>query len=99
MLKIKQKRGRAWARLFLKTCLVTAIFYLVFGVLFGVKLGVGNSDGSIVMFCRVCRDYAAGDSLVMQNGELIEYGDEHGGLVAGKVIASLRIRGFNSEND
>ena len=30
-----------------------AYFYLMFGVLFGVKMGKGNSDGSIVMFCRI----------------------------------------------
>ena len=99
MLKIKQKRGRAWARLLLRIGFTSAVFYMMFGVLFGITMGTGGEDGNVVMFCRVCRDYAAGDLLVMRDGELVEYGDGHGGLVAGKAIASLRIRGFSNEND
>ena len=77
-----------------------AYFYLMFGVLFGIKIGKGNSDGSIVMFCRICSNYAAGDLLVMRDGELMEYGDnDNNKMVAGKVIASLRIRGFYYEDN
>lgn len=99
MLKIKQKIGRSWARLSLKICFIVAVFYVLFGLLFGLKIGAGNSDGSLVMFCRICRDYAAGDVIVMEDGELREYGEGSGGLVAGKIIASLRVRGFYNEND
>ena len=97
MLKIKQKKGRGWGRLFSKICVLMALFFLLFGVLFGLTRGSGLFDGDLVLFCRVCKDFAIGDALLMSDGSIMEYGDVDGGLVVGKVIAKLSVRGFIHE--
>lgn len=97
MLKIKQKKGREWARLFLKSCASVGIYYLMFGLLFGLARGVDAQDGDLMLFCRVCKNYVAGDTLLMTDGRMMEYEKVDGGLVAGKVIAILSVRGFVDE--
>jgi len=94
MLKIKQKKWRGWARLFGKFCLVVCAYYVMFGVLFGVARGVGAQDGGLVVFCRMCKGYSEGDAVLIESGELAEFGDLNGGVVAGKVVAIISVRGF-----
>ena len=50
-----------------------------------------------MLFCRVCREYSAGDVVVVANGEAVEYEDNDGDEVIGKMIAKLTVRGFESE--
>lgn len=97
MLKIKQNGWREWGRLAAKLGLACGIYYLVFGVLFGLSVGVGRQDGSLLFFCRLCNRYGAGDAVLLKDGELTEYSDGLDGMVAGKVIAALRVRGFYDE--
>ena len=97
MLRIKQKRWRMGVRLLFKTVSVGSVLFAMFGVIFGLSKGVDGDDGSLLLFCRVCRDYSAGDVMLMQDGRTVEYGENEGGVVAGKVIAKLSVRGFTSE--
>ncbi|MCR4753303.1 MAG: hypothetical protein K5837_02690 [Candidatus Saccharibacteria bacterium] len=97
MLKIRSEAWRGWARLATKALFVSGSIYLVFGVLFGVARGVGASDGKIILYCRVCGRYVAGDVLLMSDGRCVEYGNGDGGMVAGKVIAQLGVRNFTYE--
>ena len=99
MLKIRKRAWRGWARLGEKAIFIVGMLYLLFGVVFGVSRGVGAADGGVILFCRVCRRYVAGDILLMSDGRSIEYGDGNGGLVAGKIIAQLNIRNFRHEID
>lgn len=96
MLKIKPNRRREWARLFLKTALLCGLLYLLFGILFGVARCVGRLDGDLILYCRVCREYSSNDLIVMKTGDVVEYDEIDGGLVAGKVIARLSVRGFSN---
>lgn len=100
MLKIKQQKWRRGVRLLLKAGFVAGVCFLLFGVWFGLSRGAGAEDGSLLVFCRVCRDFDAGDAMLMANGEVIEYGgdgDDGDGVVVGKVIAKLSVRGFKYE--
>ena len=97
MLKIKQKYWRRGVRLILKMIFVVVVLSVLYGVVFGVSRGVGVNDGSLLLFCRVCREYGAGDVVVVANGEAVEYEDSNGDEVIGKMIAKLTIRGFESE--
>lgn len=94
MLKIKEQKWRGWVRLLLKGAFIAWTGYVLFGILFGVMRGYGNADGDLLLFCRVCRDYGAGDVLLMMDGETFAYGDDYSGEIRGKVIAELSIRGF-----
>lgn len=97
MLKIKRKKWRGWGRLFLKSGLIACVFYILFGVLFGVTRCVGEMDGDLVLFCRICKEYRIGDVMLMDNGVVSEFGQERGGTILGKVIARLSVRGFIDE--
>ena len=95
MLKIKANRRREWARLFLKISIFCGLLYVLFGVLFGVARCAGELDGDLALYCRVCNDYSDSDMIVMKDGSVVGYGEMNGGLVAGKMIARLSVRGFN----
>lgn len=97
MLKIKQKYWRRGVRLILKMIFVVVVLFVLYGVVFGVSRGVGANDGSLLLFCRVCREYGAGDVVVVANGEAVEYEDNNEDEVIGKMIAKLTVRGFESE--
>ena len=88
MLKIKQKYWRRGVRLILKMIFVVVVLFVLYGVVFGVSRGVG---------ANVCREYGAGDVVVVTNGEAVEYEDNNGDEVIGKMIAKLTVRGFESE--
>ena len=81
----------------MKVLFVSGSIYLLFGVLFGVARGVGASDGKMLLYCRICRQYVAGDVLLMSDGRCVEYGNGDGGIVAGKIIAQLGVRNFTYE--
>lgn len=99
MLKIKQNKWRGWGRLFLKIGALIGIFYVLFGVLFGVARCRGEMDGDLALYCRICREYEIGDAILLADNTVVEYGETDGGVVAGKVIAKLSVRGFVDEGD
>ncbi len=78
---------------------VGGVMYLLFGVCFGWARGVGEADGDLFFFCRLCRDYGADDVLLMKDGEVRGYGNGQGGLVAGKILAKIKIRNLYDENN
>ncbi|MBP5656162.1 hypothetical protein J6X15_01090, partial [Candidatus Saccharibacteria bacterium] len=97
---IKRKKWRGWGRLFLKSGLIACVFYILFGVLFGVTRCVGEMDGDLVLFCRICKEYRIGDVMLMDDGVVSKFGQEkeRGGTILGKVIARLSVRGFMDES-
>ena len=97
MLKIKRRAWRGWARLGVKALFIAGMTYALFGVLFGISRGVGVADGSLLFYCRICKEYMAGDVLLMNDGRCVEYESGDGGLVAGKIIAQLSVRRFAYE--
>lgn len=97
MLKIKQQKWRMGVRLLLRAGFVGGVWFVLFGVLLGLSRGVGSEDGSLLLFCRICRDYGAGDVIVMSDGSVVEYGDSVSGVMVGKMIAKLSVRGFGRE--
>ncbi len=99
MLKIKRRKGREWARLFLKALFAVNIFYVMFGVVFGIERGVGKIDGDLVLFCRVCRNYGTNDLLLMDSGDAVMYDNAKDGIVKGKIIARVCVRGLAHEVD
>lgn len=74
--KVKHAENEKWRRsLLLRLFLAIVCCQLLFGVIFGIALVKGASmepsysSGDIVIFCRLYRNYSAGDVLLIRSGK------------------------------
>ena len=98
-MKIRRNAWRGWARLGVKLVVVAGLAYLMFGCWYGVGRVSGGeilSDGDLVLFFRLTKDYQAGDVLMMADGSAARVGEAREGKVLGKIIARLSVRNFDN---